>query len=135
MSLLFNLQAGISTNAVGLKSNSSKDVRGSSPEVMEMNVDLLSMGVSNNGPSPDAALAPHAPTNSNAHGIIFTFYFYSPAQSGRQQIWLLKQILLQRLKTITLKGRRRGIPAPSATPLLRNSKLHPCWNPIRDRTA
>ena len=43
------------------KSNSSKDVRGSSPEVMEMNVDLLSMG------SADAASS--APTNaSSAHG-------------------------------------------------------------------
>lgn len=60
-------QAGILNNAVGLKSNASKDVRGSSPEVMEMNVDLLSMGVANNG--PDTALTPHAPTNSNAHGI------------------------------------------------------------------
>ena len=48
---------------------------------MEMNVDLLSMGVSNNG--PDTALNPHAPTNSNAHGIfafelnqLFSYVFF-----------------------------------------------------------
>jgi hypothetical protein len=42
---------------------------------MEMNVDLLSMGVSNNG--PDTALNPHAPTNSNAHGILLDVHIFS----------------------------------------------------------
>lgn len=50
----------MNTGLIANKSNSSKDVRGSSPEVMEMNVDLLSMG------SADAASS--APTNSSAHG-------------------------------------------------------------------
>lgn len=61
----YSESAGILNNVVGLKSNASKDARSSSPEVMEMNVDLLSMGVSNNG--PNTALNPHAPINSNAH--------------------------------------------------------------------
>jgi len=50
-----------SSNAVGLKSMVNKDVRGS-PEVMEMNVDLMSMGV--NVAMNDTN---SQPTNSTAH--------------------------------------------------------------------
>jgi hypothetical protein len=67
--ILFYVQVGSSSNAVGLKSMVNKDVRGS-PEVMEMNVDLMSMGV--NVAMNDTN---SQPTNSTAHGKLMILFF------------------------------------------------------------
>ena len=53
-----NYQVGTS-DSLGYKSGTTKDVRGS-PEVMEMKVDILSMGVN---------IDSSQPTNSSNHGF------------------------------------------------------------------